>query len=61
MIQQRRINYTRTSEQEADRVGIRTLARAGFDPMAMADFFQTMQRLTRGEGHRCPNTCAPIR
>lgn len=54
LIQQRRINYTRTSEQEADRVGIRTLARAGFDPMAMADFFQTMQRLTRGEGASVP-------
>ncbi|MCB1559823.1 MAG: M48 family metallopeptidase [Xanthomonadales bacterium] len=54
LIQQRRINYTRTSEQEADRVGIRTLARAGFDPMAMADFFQAMQRLTRGEGANVP-------
>ena len=54
LIQQRQINYTRTSEQEADRVGIRTLARAGFDPMAMAGFFQTMQRLTRGEGVTVP-------
>ncbi|MEZ5463828.1 MAG: M48 family metalloprotease [Lysobacteraceae bacterium] len=54
LIQQRQINYTRTSEQEADRVGIRTLARAGFEPMAMADFFQTMQRLTRGEGVTVP-------
>ena len=54
LIQQRQINYTRTNEQEADRVGIRTLARAGFDPMAMAGFFQTMQRLTRGEGVTVP-------
>lgn len=33
------INYTRSNEQEADRFGIATLARAGFDPEGMPDFF----------------------
>ncbi|WP_153447499.1 beta-barrel assembly-enhancing protease [Vibrio algicola] len=33
------INYTRSNEQEADRFGIATLARAGFNPKGMPDFF----------------------
>ena len=33
------INYTRSNEQEADRVGFRILSRAGFDPNGAADFF----------------------
>ena len=33
------INYTRSNEQEADRFGIATLARAGFDPEGMPNFF----------------------
>ena len=45
--QQARINYTRSNEHEADRVGIRTLSRSGYDPHAMADFFGTMQALSR--------------
>ena len=45
--QQARINYTRSNEHEADRVGIQTLARSGYDPHAMADFFGTMQALSR--------------
>lgn len=43
MLQQRQITYTRDNEAEADRIGIRTLARAGYRPEAMADFFQTLQ------------------
>lgn len=39
---QKQINFTRKDETEADRVGIQTLARAGFDPNAMAAFFQRM-------------------
>ncbi|WP_105903517.1 beta-barrel assembly-enhancing protease [Vibrio gangliei] len=33
------INYTRSNEQEADRFGIETLAKAGFDPEGMPNFF----------------------
>ncbi|MCC2615573.1 M48 family metalloprotease [Aestuariibacter halophilus] len=36
------INYTRSNEQEADRVGMQILAQAGFDPNASASFFQTL-------------------
>ncbi len=41
---QQQINFTRSNEYEADRVGIGYLAGAGFDPRAMADFFETMGR-----------------
>ncbi|MGY0798043.1 M48 family metalloprotease [Lysobacter sp. A286] len=47
LAQQRQINYTRSNEHEADRIGIQTLARAGYDPLAMADFFTTMQAKSR--------------
>lgn len=47
LMQQRQINHTRSSEYEADRVGISTLARAGYEPMAMADFFARMARTLR--------------
>jgi len=43
LIAQKSINFTRKDEIEADRAGIQTLARAGFDPNAMAEFFQRMQ------------------
>ncbi len=46
-IQQRQINFTRKDEVEADRMGIQTLARANFDPNAMAGFFQRMQQALR--------------
>jgi predicted Zn-dependent protease len=44
---QMQINFTRSDESEADRVGIQTLARAGFDPDAMAGAFEHMQRAIR--------------
>ncbi|PSJ44900.1 peptidase M48 [Zobellella endophytica] len=36
------INYTRDNEFEADRIGLRLLHNAGFDPAAMASFFQKL-------------------
>ena len=47
LIQQMQINFTRADESEADRIGIQTLAKANFDPDAMAGFFQRMQRALR--------------
>ena len=47
LMQQRQIDYTRDNESEADRLGIRNLARGGYDPEAMADFFQTLQGVVR--------------
>lgn len=46
--QQQRLNFSRANEQEADRIGITTLANAGFDPHAMPSFFERMQRLSFG-------------
>lgn len=39
---QHHINYTRTHEREADRIGIQILSKAGFNPHAMSDIFQKM-------------------
>ena len=48
LMQQRQIDYTRSNEHEADRLGIQTLAHAGYEPLAMADFFSRMERQMRG-------------
>jgi predicted Zn-dependent protease len=47
LAQQLQINFTRSDESEADRVGIQTLAKAGYDPEAMAEAFEHMQRALR--------------
>lgn len=47
LAQQRQIDYTRSSESEADRVGIQTLARGGYDVDAMAGFFATLHARSR--------------
>ena len=56
---QRQINYTRSNESEADRIGIRTLARGGYEPVAMASMFERMQAASRtnqgGERERLPD------
>jgi beta-barrel assembly-enhancing protease len=39
---QHQINYTRSSEFEADRIGITNMADAGYDPLGMASFFDWM-------------------
>lgn len=41
------INFTRSNEKEADRIGIGMLTTAGFDPRSMVTFFQTMQQNSR--------------
>jgi predicted Zn-dependent protease len=41
---QHQINYTRSQEFEADRIGIFTMADAGFDPLGMPSFFETLNR-----------------
>ncbi len=46
MAAQQQINFTRTNEYEADRVGIAALADAGFDPYGMASFFDVLSRQT---------------
>jgi predicted Zn-dependent protease len=41
---QQQINFTRSNEHEADRIGIGALAAAGFDPHGMSSFFEVMSR-----------------
>ncbi|MGM3186060.1 MULTISPECIES: M48 family metalloprotease [Musicola] len=45
--QQGIISFTQSNEQEADRIGIQVLQRAGFDPQAMPNFLQRLADLTR--------------
>ena len=42
--QQSMINFTRSHEYEADRVGIETLNKSGFNPLGMAGFFEKLMR-----------------
>lgn len=44
---QNQLNFTRDHEREADRVGIETLAQAGYDPRQMPAFFARLQQSTR--------------
>lgn len=47
-MQQQQLNYSRENEFEADRVGIGVLAAAGYDPYALASFFETLDRRMGG-------------
>lgn len=63
LMQQEQIDFTRKDEAEADRVGIGTLAKAGYDTDAMADFFQRMQRTLRpggGDGGEASGDAPPF-
>ena len=57
LIQQNQIDYTRSNESEADRLGIRTLSRSGYDVDAMAGFFERMSFAMRGNegGYTAPD------
>ncbi|PWC32547.1 M48 family metalloprotease [Azospirillum sp. TSO35-2] len=45
-------SYSREQELEADRLGVGTLQRAGYDPFAMATFLETLRRDSQYEGLR---------
>ncbi len=51
---QLQVDFVRSNEKEADRVGIQSLYRAGFDPHAMADFFGRLQKNERYDVGRSP-------
>lgn len=59
LMAQRQIDYTRSNEAEADRLGIHTLSRGGYDPAAMASMFARMQAVSRvnkgGDRERTPD------
>jgi predicted Zn-dependent protease len=44
---QMQLNFTRSHEREADNLGMQTLARAGFDPNAMPQFFERLDKTGR--------------
>ncbi len=46
-LQSSRLKFSRQFEREADNIGIQTLARAGFDPHAMPDIFEQMNKSSR--------------
>lgn len=48
---QRQINFTRSNEHEADRVGIELLANSGFDPSGMSAFFEKLSRRYGSSGY----------
>ncbi|HNV84764.1 MAG TPA: M48 family metalloprotease [Arenimonas sp.] len=57
LIAQRQINFTRSNEAEADRIGIQTLYRSQYRAGAMADFFERMAAASRGNsgGYQAPD------
>lgn len=52
--QQQQINFTRSNEYEADRVGISLMASSGFDPYGMPDFFETLARQSGSAAYQAP-------
>ncbi|GMR16416.1 MAG: M48 family metalloprotease [Gammaproteobacteria bacterium] len=51
---QKQLNFTRANEKEADRIGIKLLTNAGFNPHGMATFFDTMDKQSRFFGDSLP-------
>ncbi len=45
---QKRINFTRQNEKEADRIGMALLASSKFDPQGMPSFFERLYRRNKG-------------
>lgn len=51
---QHQISFTRANEQEADRFGVQLLAKAGFDPKGMSDFFTKLERQVGSGNNQIP-------
>nr|WP_227546079.1 M48 family metalloprotease [Marinobacter fonticola] len=51
---QNMLQYSRSNEQEADRVGLEILAEAGMDPRGMPEMFEIMMRQNRLQGGQPP-------
>ena len=44
---QKQLNFSRDNEREADRIGMQIMSNAGFNPNAMATFFERLQKYSR--------------
>jgi len=51
---QTQLDFTREHEREADRIGIQTLAQAGFDPRGAVSFFERLQKSSRLYEYNAP-------
>jgi len=52
---QKQLNFTRTYEEEADRIGLQLLQKSGFDPHAMPGFLERLQKATSLLDSNAPN------
>ena len=48
------LDYTRSNEKEADRIGLQILNKAGYDPKGFIDFFSTMQKFNNFSSGAAP-------
>jgi predicted Zn-dependent protease len=51
---QQQLTFSRSHEQEADRVGLELLASAGYDPRMMVSFFEVLQQQQRAQNNMAP-------
>lgn len=59
----RQLGFSRQAEQEADRIGLQTMARAGFDPRGMVQMFghlSNVARLNQGTGGGAYTSTHPL-
>ena len=54
MAVQNTLSYSRSNEQEADRIGLDILAKSGMDPRGMPEMFEIMMRQNRMQGNQVP-------
>jgi predicted Zn-dependent protease len=52
---QKQLNFTRTYEEEADRIGLQLLQKSGFNTHAMPEFLERLQKATRLLDGNAPN------
>ena len=50
ILAQQALSYSRSNEQEADRIGFLTLVSAGYDPESMPQMYEKLQSLSRLSG-----------
>lgn len=48
------LKYSRDQEEESDMLGVEYSTRLGYDAVQMAEFFETLNRMSEGDGQRPP-------